>query len=253
MPRTARKKSETGVYHIVWRGNNTDTIFFDDEDYRIFQKVLYDEKKRSGFILYAWCLMPNHIHILLREGNTPTGEIFRAIGTVFVSWYNRKYDRIGHLFQGRYWSEPVEDTAYFLKAVRYIHLNPVLAGICDDPDSFPYCSYRQYINRKSFFGEKLIFGLLTREEFITFHQEKTIEKCLDIEDTIKNKPGDEEVCRIISQHIGSCPPESVKDLPRKQRTEIIQDLLDSGASYRQINRLTAVSLSVIRAISHHMQ
>ena len=253
MPRTARKKSETGVYHIVWRGNNTDTIFFDDEDYRVFRKVLYDEKKRSGFSLYAWCLMPNHIHILLKEGNTPIGEIFRSIGTVFVSWYNRKYYRVGHLFQGRFFSEPVEDIAYFLQVVRYIHLNPLLAGICDAPESFPYSSYDQYISRKSFAEGKPVFGLLSRDEFIAFHQEKIIEKCLDMEDTIKNKPNDEEVCRIISQHIGSRPPESVKDLPREQRTEIIQDLLDSGASYRQINRLTDVSLSVIRAISHHMQ
>lgn len=201
MSRTARKKSETGVYHIVWRGNNTDTIFFDDEDYRVFRKILYDEKKRSGFSLYAWCLMPNHIHILLKEGNTPLGEIFRAIGTVFVTWYNRKYYRVGHLFQGRYWSEPAEDTAYFLKAVRYIHLNPVLAGICEAPDSYPYSSYPQFINNKHFCEGKPVFGLLSREEFITFHQEKIIEKCLDIEDTIKNKPNDEEVCRIISQHI----------------------------------------------------
>ena len=129
MPRQARKKSNSGIYHIILRGVNRQQIFEDNEDYYKFLQVVEESKAISGFELFAYCLMSNHIHLLLKEIQEPIEQIMKRITTRFVYWYNIKYQRSGHLFQDRYKSEPVEDDAYFLTVIRYIHQNPVKAEI----------------------------------------------------------------------------------------------------------------------------
>ena len=136
MPRTARLLSTTGFYHVILRGINRQRIFEDEEDYERFLFLLEHYKTICGYELFAYCLMPNHIHILIKEGKEALSTVFCRIGTSFVYWYNLKYERSGHLFQDRYKSEAVEDDAYFLTALRYIHRNPVKAGLCNDPAEY---------------------------------------------------------------------------------------------------------------------
>ena len=114
MPRQARKKSSAGIYHIMLRGVNQQQIFEDGEDCDKFLQVLKDCKAISEFKLFAYCLMGNHIHILLQETNEPIELLMKRIATRFVYWYNIKYQRVGHLFQDRFKSEPIENDAYFL-------------------------------------------------------------------------------------------------------------------------------------------
>ena len=125
MTKMPRKISESKIYHITLLSNNHQIIFEEPEDYDKFWWILNDYKKKCGFFLYAYCLMPNHIHLLIKEGQIPISQVIQRIEVRFVLWYNNKYDRDGHLFHNRFGSEPVEDETYFLKAVRYIHLNPV--------------------------------------------------------------------------------------------------------------------------------
>ena len=174
MPRTARMKSETGIYHVVLRGNNRQRIFEESADYDTFMQILSYQRKQCGFALYCWCLMPNHIHILLREKETPLGSIFQKTGSSFVGWYNQKYKRTGHLFQDRYLSEVVEDEDYFRTVIRYIHLNPVKAGICTSPGDYIYSSYRLIFESERYSDSDLIFKLFPRKEFEEFHKEKNI-------------------------------------------------------------------------------
>ena len=177
MPRAARKHSATGTYHVMLRGVNKHTIFFDNEDHQLFCDVLFKYRAECGFTLYSWCLMPNHVHLLLKEGKEPTEQIFRKIGSSFVYRYNKKHDRTGHLFEDRYRSEPVESRSYFLNCLRYIHMNPVKYGLCELPEEYLYSSYFGYLQRKD---DRLIFGLMTKEEFIRFHLEKNDDVFLDI-------------------------------------------------------------------------
>lgn len=123
MPRKARKKSPTGTYHIVLRGINKQTIFEDDEDKHQLLKTIVKYKRISGFELYAYCLMDNHVHLFLKEVNE-LSQYMKRICSSYVYWYNMKYDRCGHLFQERFHSEDVDDPSYFLKVLRYIHQNP---------------------------------------------------------------------------------------------------------------------------------
>ena len=133
MARQARKKSNSGIYHIILRGINRQQIFEDGEDYSKFLRILEECKAISKFEIFAYCLMNNHIHLLLKEVKEPIEQVMKRITTRFVYWYNIKYQRSGHLFQDRFKSEPVESDEYFLTVIRYIHQKPVKAGLCEKP------------------------------------------------------------------------------------------------------------------------
>lgn len=131
MPRKARKKSSLCIDHVILRGVNQQIIFEDEYDYQQFIDILryYKDEGKCSFKLYAYCLMDNHVHLLLEHTTVSLDEIMKRIEIKFVKWYNKRYRRIGHLFQERYKSEPVEDIEYLKIVFRYIHQNPLHAGI----------------------------------------------------------------------------------------------------------------------------
>ena len=122
------------------RGINQQNIFVEDNDYLKYIDTLREYKKEIAFELYAYCLMGNHLHLLIKEGNEEIGNTMRRIGVSYAYWYNRQYDRSGHLFQGRFKSEPVEDDTYFLTVLRYIHQNPVKAGLVNNTEDYKWSS-----------------------------------------------------------------------------------------------------------------
>ncbi|WP_231889827.1 transposase [Oceanobacillus sp. Castelsardo] len=129
MPRKARVRSKSGIYHIILRGANRQEIFHDEEDSMRFLQTIEKYKAKSEMNIFAWCLMSNHVHLLIKEGNENISITMKRIGVSFVSYYNWKYRTIGHLFQDRFKSENVETKQYLLTVTRYIHQNPVKAGI----------------------------------------------------------------------------------------------------------------------------
>lgn len=141
MPRGARKKIASGIYHVMLRGINRQVIFEDDEDREKDLQCPEEYKALSGYTLYTYCLMGNHLHLLIREGKEPLEMIFKRIGARYVFWYNWKYKRSGHLFQDRFKSEPVDNDIYFLTVLRYIYQNPVKAGLCKKAEKYPWSSY----------------------------------------------------------------------------------------------------------------
>ena len=132
MPRQARKKSKSNIYHSILRGINWQIIFEDSEDYTRFIETLDRYKAVSGHKVFAYCLMSNHIHILIKEEKEEPDLIMKRIACNYVYWYNSKYYRNGHLFQDRFRSEPVETDEYFLTVLRYIHQNPIKAKLVDN-------------------------------------------------------------------------------------------------------------------------
>ena len=145
MPRTARKKSNSGIYHIMLRGINRQIIFEDDEDRVKFIDILKHYKQKCGFNIFAYCLMDNHVHLIIKVNNDSLKSIMKRIGVSYVYWYNWKYKRSGHLFQDRYKSEVIEDDSYLLSLVRYIHQNPIKANITPIIGEYPWSSYGEYI------------------------------------------------------------------------------------------------------------
>ena len=138
MPRTAKDQSATGIYHVMIRGINRQDIFETPEDYRKFIETLASlrevvsedmQTKICTCHIYAYCIMPNHVHILIHEKDWTISQCVKYIADIYVRYYNKKYGRIGHLLQDRFKSEPCNDSDYFIVLMRYIHQNPVKAGL----------------------------------------------------------------------------------------------------------------------------
>ncbi|MGI6428442.1 MAG: REP-associated tyrosine transposase [Syntrophomonadaceae bacterium] len=148
MPRNARQKALYSTYHIIQRGNDQREIFKSDQDRVYFIELLRKSKQEYKFLLYAYCLMNNHVHLALYDNGTDISQIMRSINVSYASYFNRKYQRSGHLFQDRFKSELVEDDRYVMELSRYIHNNPVKAGLVKNPEEYKWSSFRQYMSRK---------------------------------------------------------------------------------------------------------
>lgn len=162
MARQQREKSSTGVYHVMLRGINRDDIFLEDEDKVVFLNTLLLKKSKEEYVLHAYCLMDNHVHLLIQEKEDDISRIMKRIGITYVRYFNKKYQRIGPLFQDRYKSEKVEDDGYLLTVMRYIHNNPVAAGLVKKPRAYHWSSYNDYLTKSkaaSFVDTKLILGM----------------------------------------------------------------------------------------------
>lgn len=247
MPRTARKKSCKQIYHVMLRGINKQQIFYEKEDYQFFVSLLERYKEPCGYEIYAYCLMGNHIHLLIREGNeVTTGDIFRHIGSAFVYWYNIKYERVGHLFQDRYKSEPVEDETYLLTVFRYILNNPVKAGLCGKAEEYPYSSAGEYLKGiNGITDTSYIKGMYNEKNLKEYIYQKNEDQCMEMDETNRKRVTDEEARQLISKELGGAIPAIGKTKERKGLNSSINRLIRAGISIRQLSRLTGISKKII--------
>lgn len=246
MPRKAREKSKSGIYHIMLRGNNRQTIFEDDEDRKIFLSHLEKCLNETGAIIYAWCLMNNHIHLMIQLVEQDISLIMRKLGAKYVYWYNRKYDRVGNLFQDRFKSEQIEDEKYFLTVLRYIHQNPVKAGLCSNISDYRYSSYPEYIKpqRRQLTDTSLALGMMKIADLEKYHQERYDDKCLDIRNI--KRINDNDAKEIILMLSGCNLVTQLKSMERETRNEIVCQLKEQGLTIRQIERLTGINRGIIQ-------
>lgn len=252
MARTARKESSTRIYHVMLRGINRQTIFEDDEDYQKFLWTMKDTKEKSGYEIYAYCLMSNHIHLLLKEVTEDLGIVFRRIGASYVYWYNWKYSRRGHLFQDRYKSEVVENDGYFLTVIRYIHQNPLKAGIVKDIADYRWSSFGEYIGEPGICDIDFALNMFSTDRekavklFKEFNLAENDDRCLDYDQDVRLN--DAEATDFIKSISGVGSPTEVQGFDKWKRNEVIKACKEKGLSFRQIERLTGVSFGVIRGI-----
>ena len=203
MPRVAGKRSKTGIYHIILRGINRQTIFEDNEDAIKFLQILGEYKDKSEYKVYACWLMGNHVHILIREGKEGLVIETGRIEASYVYWYNWKYERTGYLFQDRYKSEAVEDDKYLLTVLRYIHRSSLKVSITKDIKEYRWSSYNEYINKSKIIDNDFILDLFRSDRngakilFEEFHKIEVDSQCLEIDETRRLK--DNEAIEIIKK------------------------------------------------------
>ena len=246
MPRQARKKSISNIYHAMLRGINRQVVFNCDADKYHFMKVLQECKEVSGFKLHAFCLMSNHIHLLIEPADEPLEIIFKRIGSRYAVWYNRKYQRAGHLFQDRFRSENVETDQYYMTVLRYILQNPMKAGMESKPGNYRWSSYLAYEKGNGSitdtqFAVKL-FG--SREALIGFVQQTSDDDVMDEEqyDWRLRDDQEEEIMRRITQ----CEKASdFKLLDKSLRKAYVRDMYLNKLSMGQISSLTGLSKSTV--------
>jgi len=145
MARALRIDYLGALHHVIVKGNNGINIFSDNSDRKKLLKSLSSIVKRYNFKVYAYCLMSNHIHLLIETGNAPLSKLMGEFLTGYVQYFNKRWNRKGHLLGDRYKSILVDKDTYLFTVQRYIHLNPVKAKIVKHPVDYMWSSYREYM------------------------------------------------------------------------------------------------------------
>lgn len=265
MPRQGRKISESQTYHVMVRGNERRNIFLDDEDKTRFIDTLHEKRQPNKFTLYAYCLMDNHVHLLISEGSEEISKVMKRINVSYAYYFNRKYGRIGHLFQDRFKSEGIEDDTHLLAVVRYIHNNPIKANIVKHAGEYKWSSYGIYANI-----QKDIRGVINKEAvlelfspnqtraielFIKYSETETTEIFIDLETADeKSKPIQNELgAKVFIEKYINEQGISLGDIKLKinvgYRNALIAELKDkSTLSGRQIANLLGLDRNIVQRI-----
>ena len=157
MPKLKRLLLENACYHITTRGNQRQTVFDEESDYKHYLMLLVRYKKRYGFKLHGYCLMPNHVH-LIGEWMYPLdlSNVMHDLNRAYTSYFNFCYKKVGHLWQGRFKSRVIVKDRYLINCITYIELNPVRANIIDNPMDYLWSSYSERVTEKANNGVKLL-------------------------------------------------------------------------------------------------
>jgi putative transposase len=232
MPRTARQKSATGIYHTMLRGIDKRPIFDIEQDYLKFLSYIEQIREKKDFDVYAYCLMPNHVHLLVKTEEMEIGNFMSHLTVGYAQYINYRLARTGHLFQNRFKSEVVEDDGYFLTLVRYLHNNPLKAGIVKSSKDYPYSSYPRYLEtgkqikylkKYAFLNTEFVLGMFNQmKEFVRFMEEPSEDKCMDIDERLRYT--DYQLLEMIQDMTGVA---DITKLPKEKKQEIFKSLKET--------------------------
>jgi len=242
--RTARKLSEADLYHVVSRGVAKQLIFEDDRDReRLLDDLSKTVKERGGELL-AWCLMGNHFHALIHLEMSELSKTMRAVLSRYASYFNVRHGRTGHLFQDRFKSEAIDTDEYLLAVVRYIHANPVKAGITKDC-RYRWSSYGCYLGGRGPCDTSFVldvFGGL--EQFTRFHSVQADDNCLDVAQ-MRRRLSDEKALACAKEIAGKIELHEIGSLPKSERDALLRSMRVGGLSIKQVQRLTGIGTAII--------
>ena len=253
--------SGSGIYHVMMRGVNKQRIFERDGDYKLFLNRLWglvDPVDDNGMHVpalchvYAYCLMPNHVHLLLRERSESVSQCVKRLSVSYAQYYNNRYERVGHLFQGRFRSEPVGDMAYFVTLLRYIHQNPVKAGICSRVEDYRWSSWSEYRISDMTVPTLTYTAVVLRQVPFAELQELVCEPVEDgvsgIEYADECRLGDDELRQYLRLHWKMNEASELRQIGKAERNEVLMDLIQFGGGLRQIARVAGIDYGVVQRL-----
>lgn len=241
--RGPREKSEHGFYHVVMRGSGRQILFEDDAARCRFLELLSHGLEKCKVKLLAWCLMSNHVHLLVCDEEEGLSNLLHDLQTSFAIYFNHTSGHVGHVFQGRFSSVAICSDEQLLQAVRYIHDNPVRSGL-SPRDEYPWSSYHEYApGPASLISPELILDMVGgRERFSKFSEEGGSDgyvfRC-------GVRYDDEDAMLVARRALGSVAPTALKALVPSMRDPLLQQLRDAGLTVRQIERVTGIGRSTI--------
>lgn len=247
MPRIARRLAESGIYHVMLRGVNRDLIHLEDEDFGRFLVALARAKTLSGCSVFAYCLMPNHAHLLLQTGAEPIGEVVKRFGVSYVGWFNRKYARVGHLFQDRFLSAAVEDDLYLSAVLRYIWRNPVVAGMVEDPFAYPWNSCSRHRPPGLVDGAALR-RLLPPISLAELARSQAPASEPDVGFEAMSRPGANHVSDLVVAASGARTAAEFRNLDPATQRRVIAELRTRQITYRAIAAATGLPLTRVHRL-----
>ncbi len=145
MPRKPRENIEDGIYHVYARGNDRRAVFADDNDHRNYLRLVGSTVLALKWRCFAYCLMPNHVHLLVQTPNADLSEGMQRLHGAYVQSFNVRHGSVGHLFQGRYGAKRIKSDAQLLLTVAYIARNPIVAGLCSSAEEWTWSSYPSFV------------------------------------------------------------------------------------------------------------
>ena len=242
MPRTARERSAVGLYHVLLRGADGRIIFADDEDCTRFLASLSHAREGDAFLLYAYCLMGSHAHLLIREASVPIDQAFKRVGASYARYYNAKYNQTGRLFQDRFQSEALNDNPHFLDAMRFICQNPVKAGLSKTMFSYPWLGCSGVTESGGLLYSPDVMKEEKRRELVTFLRAPCEFEHLEVKGPgrLPDDKAEEQLARIAN-----LPPAEIASLDKAKRNAILRMAHDAGISIRQLARLTGLGKTVV--------
>jgi REP-associated tyrosine transposase len=149
MARRPRLFAAGTLYHVIVRGNQRQKTFTSESDYLAYIERLARYRKKYDYVLHAYCLMPNHVHLLVESSEQPLAKFMQGLQQSYSQYFNVKHHKTGHLFEGRYKAIICQKDEYLLELIRYIHLNPVRAGMVKTPERYRYCGHHAYLEGKA--------------------------------------------------------------------------------------------------------
>lgn len=267
MPRQRRALAESKTYHIMVRGNERKKLFIDDEDKLRFMEILCEKNKEKKFEVLAYCIMDNHVHLLINEGGDQIARIMKRINVSYAYYFNKKYNRVGHLFQDRFKSEVIDSDSYLLSAARYIHRNPVKAFITSEVSQYKWSSYSSYINQSKYsnsivhMDEILEMFSLNRQRaielFIEYTNKDSEEQFIDYHEDLQQQErtilNERDAVTVINEYLHS-KGIAQNDLKKRscinQRNELIHNLKTcSNLSNRELGRILNLDRNTIQRVN----
>lgn len=246
MARTARIYTDSEIYHVIMRGNNQQNLFYTKKDRIFFIERIKKYADELNIEIYSYCLMSNHVHLLLGKANAGLSKFIQKIANSYVYYFNRKYERTGHLFQGRFKSEPIDDSEYFKKVFRYILRNPEKARI-SRYSSYQWSSYKEFIEKKD---NSVISLDFTVEVFGSYEQasnyltaDVSSDFCMEYEN--KYRMDDIHAAKIIKKVFQVRNLSGIGQLPLSRQIENTKALKQIGIPCNQIARITGIGRKII--------
>lgn len=252
MSRGLRKLATSNVYHIIMRGIDKQDIFYDDKDKTFFLYQLLEVKKKFDLQIYAYCLMYNHIHLVIRVQKDLLSKSIQSLGIRYSQYFNKKYNRSGAFFEERFNSKCIEDKKYLLDVCRYVHRNPENAGFATT-ENYKWSSYNEYIKKEKFIDKKVLLYYFNNDinQFIEFtinYKRDLLQQTREfLEYECIKKLTDEDLANII---IKKFKLNSINDISKFNQIEKI-DLIKSlkeipGTNITQLARVTRINRGLIQ-------
>ena len=246
MPRLARRISSSGYYHVILKGNGGRVLFETDSDKGTFLNLLerYGEKHDIKYL--AWCLMDNHVHLLLLDCSSKMDKAMHDICGLYAKHYNHINDHVGRVFQNRYTSYAIEDENYLLDVVRYIHQNPLKARISQTLD-YRWSSYDDYIRGSGITSTDLILDMLGGVDgFREFCSRIDEETCQKIERFSRGRLTDSEALELAKRILGDELYTKMNRMGKQDRNDCLSVLHAYGIPESQIARITGFGRSIVQ-------
>ena len=256
LPRPLRRYGNSKVYHVIFKGIDNQDIFYDDPDRKIFLKHISITKELFNYNLYAYCLMINHVHLVIKCQDAFLSKCIQSLLIRYAHYFNKKYKRTGPLFQNRFKSKNVENPIYFIDLCRYVHRNPEKAGVAKTQD-YQWSSYKEYIEKADLVDTNILLHYFNNDvnEFIKdttkiIHNEN-LEDYFEYE--LIERLNDEQLAHIIMQKF------KIKDIRNiaiffklKNKDDLVKDLEVikniNGTNIAQVARTIRVNRKLLEKV-----